>query len=324
MSYKPIIVLSGEPNSIFFEIFFKSLKNKKYKSPIILIASYKLLSFHMRLLKVKFSVKLIKDFNFNLNVLSKSSINLIDVRYDYKINNLKDLKKFSKITINYIERCFNTALELIRLKKTDKLINGPIIKKNFLNKEFLGITEYLAKKTKTKKFAMLIYNKEISVCPITTHLPIKQVTKFITKKNIIEKIILINSFYIDKFNKKPKIAVAGLNPHCETIDKFNEDEKIVRPAINILKKKKINVSGPYSSDTLFIKNIRNKFDVIMGMYHDQVLTPIKTLYEYDPINITVGLPFTRISPDHGPNVKMVGKNISNPKSLIKAIKFLDY
>jgi len=87
--------------------------------------------------------------------------------------------------------------------------------------------------------------------------------------------------------------------------------------------KKYNVSGPYSADTIFLKDNRKKFDVIVGMYHDQVLTPLKTLFEYDAINITLGLPFLRISPDHGPNEKMLGKNLSNPLSLLKAIKFLD-
>ena len=88
-------------------------------------------------------------------------------------------------------------------------------------------------------------------------------------------------------------------------------------------KNKYNVSGPYSADTIFLKKNRKKFDVIIGMYHDQVLTPLKTIYEYDAINITLGLPFIRISPDHGPNEKMLGKNKSNPTSLLKAIKFLD-
>ena len=101
-----------------------------------------------------------------------------------------------------------------------------------------------------------------------------------------------------------------------------KDEKIIKPSIKTLKKK-FNVSGPYPADTIFLKNNRKKFDVIIGMYHDQVLTPLKTLYEYDAINITLGLPFIRVSPDHGPNETMLGKNLSNPLSLLRAIKFLD-
>ena len=121
----------------------------------------------------------------------------------------------------------------------------------------------------------------------------------------------------------PKIAVVGLNPHCESVDKFNEDEKIVFSAIKSLTQKKIDVKGPFPADTIFLKANRNKFDIILGMYHDQVLAPIKTLFEYDAINITMGLPFIRVTPDHGPNKKMFGQNKSNPLSLIQSIKFLD-
>jgi len=104
---------------------------------------------------------------------------------------------------------------------------------------------------------------------------------------------------------------------------FNEDEEIILPAIDLAKKQGISVSGPYSADTIFLKQNRKKFDVILGMYHDQVLTPLKALFEYDAINITMGLPFLRVSPDHGPNEKMVGKNLSNPNSLSRALEFLD-
>ena len=170
---------------------------------------------------------------------------------------------------------------------------------------------------------MLIYNKKLSVCPITTHLPLKTVIKKINAKSIGEKVFLINQFYMQNFKFKPRIAVLGLNPHCESVNKLNEDEKIIKPAINHLKKLGYLISGPYPADTIFLKENRKKFDVILGMYHDQVLTPIKTLFEYDAINITLGLPFIRISPDHGPNEQMLGKNTSNPLSLIKAITFLD-
>ena len=104
---------------------------------------------------------------------------------------------------------------------------------------------------------------------------------------------------------------------------YNEDEKILKPALKYLSKMKYKVSGPFAADTIFLKRNRKKFNVIVGMYHDQVLTPIKTLYEYDAINITLGLPFIRITPDHGPNQKMLGKNLSNPLSLLKALQFLD-
>jgi 4-hydroxy-L-threonine phosphate dehydrogenase PdxA len=170
---------------------------------------------------------------------------------------------------------------------------------------------------------MLIYNKSLSVCPLTTHVPLKEVSKKITKKLINQKLNMINKFYLTNLKCKPKIGVVGLNPHCESINKFNEDDTIVLPAIKLSKKRGIFVNGPYPADTIFLKQNRKKFDVILGMYHDQVLGPLKTIYEYDAINITMGLPFLRISPDHGPNEKMINKNLSNPTSLTRALEFLD-
>ena len=134
---------------------------------------------------------------------------------------------------------------------------------------------------------------------------------------------MINNFYKKVLGFTPKIAVTGLNPHCESILKFNEDSRIIAPSIISLKQKGFKINGPFPADTIFLKQNRIKFDVILGMYHDQVLSPIKTLKEYDAINITLGLPFLRVSPDHGPNKKMINKNFSNPISLINAIKFLD-
>ena len=318
MNYKPILIVAGEPNSVFFEIFFKAIKIKT-KSPLILIASQKLLLLQMQKLKFSKKIKLldvkkIKDYSLN-----NKAINLIDVKYDQK----KPFEKISKKSNAYINKSFLIAAKLLKKEFTNKFINGPISKKTFLKKKKLGITEYISDKFSVKNNAMLIYNNKLSVCPLTTHVPIKFVAKKINKKLILEKIKLIDSFYKEKLKLKPRIAVLGLNPHCETVNNFDEDEKIVAPAINYLKRKNFKVFGPFSSDTIFLKQNRSKFDVIIGMYHDQVLSPLKTLFEYDAINITLGLPFIRISPDHGPNEHMLGKNKSNPLSLIRAISFLD-
>jgi len=319
MISKVILIVNGEPNSVFLEIFFKALDKKKFKNPIILISSEKLLKLQMKYFNIKKKIRILDYKKLNNYKINNKSINLINIEY----NQNKPFEKISIKSNNFIEQSFYIAFNIIKKYKITKFINGPIVKKTFLQKKYPGITEYISKKFNINKSAMLIYNKNFSVCPITTHLPLKSVTKKITKKNIFDKTKLINKFYKKNFYKKPKIAILGLNPHCESVDKFNEDEKIVKPVIKLLSKQGINVSGPYSADTFFIKNNRKKFDVAIGMYHDQVLTPLKTLFEYDAINITLGLPFIRISPDHGPNEKMVGKNLSNPLSLIKAIKFLD-
>jgi 4-hydroxythreonine-4-phosphate dehydrogenase len=319
MNYKPIIIVAGEPNSVFFEIFFKVIK-KKIKSPIILIASEKLIIKQASVLRKKISLNLINENDVIKKKNNLKKINLINVDF-------KQTKAFEKITPRsneYISSCFQIALRLIKNNISNKFINGPISKKTFLKKKFNGITEFLAKKTNTKDFAMIIYNKKLSVCPLTTHLPIKYVSKRINKLELIKKVRLVDKFWKIKFNKKIKIGVTGLNPHCESIDSFNEDKSIIYPTIKKLKKLKYDIQGPLAADTIFLKNNRKKFDLIIGMYHDQVLAPIKTLFEYEAINITIGLPFIRVSPDHGPNESMLGKNKSNHLSLHNSIKFLDF
>ena len=320
MKNSPILIVAGEPFSIFIEIFLKTLKKIKVRKSIIIIVSKELFIKQMKKLNFHFKINLIDKNNINFSELSKKKINLIDTNFNF-------VKPFDKITNNsnnYLNQSFKIALELIKTNKFAGLINGPISKKNFLKKNFLGITEYLANKTNTKnKVSMLIYNKKLSVCPITTHLPLKKVYKNVTKKNIIYQIKLITDFYKKNLKKKPKIAVLGLNPHCESNYTSSEEDIIIKPAIKNLKKNKYNVNGPFSADTIFMKQQSKNYDVIVGMYHDQVLTPAKTLFGFDSINITLGLPFIRISPDHGPNNAMLGKNKSDPQSLIKAIEFLD-
>ncbi len=311
MKYKPILIVPGQKNSIFFEIFFKSLKTKKFRSPLIIISSIKLLKFEMDRFNFKKKIRLINLDKIQYYKLDNRTVNLINISSD--INKSK----------SYIKESFEIAFKILRLKISDKLINGPINKSQFLNKKFLGMTEYISSKFSINNVAMLIYNKEISVCPITTHLPLKLIPKRINKDLISKKTELVDNFFRKNFGYRPKIAILGLNPHCESILKFNEDTKIIKPTVKMLKKRKFKVSGPFAADTIFLKQNRKKFDVILGMYHDQVLSPIKTLKEYDAINITLGLPFLRVSPDHGPNESMKNRNLSSPLSLIRSIEFLD-
>ena len=316
---KPILIIAGEPFSIFSEILFKSFLKYKIKRPLVILASYKLFKSQMKYLKYDIPLNLINK-NFNSAELKINKINIINIDFIFS----HPFEKISTISKKFNEKSFSLALKLLKKNIFLGVINGPISKKHFLKKKALGITEYLAKKTQTKNFAMLIYNKHLAVSPLTTHLPLKKVNKFITKKQITRHCQLIKEFYKLRFNKNPKIAITGLNPHCESIDEKNSEEnRILIPAIKKLKKKFSNISGPYPADSLFMKNNIKNFDVVIGMYHDQVLTPIKSMYNFDAINITLGLPFIRISPDHGPNSIMAGKNMSNPESLISAIKFLD-
>ena len=319
MKSKIILIVNGEPNSVFSEIFIKSINKLKFKTPIIYIYSKKLLKIQMKKLKFKKNIKIVDPLRIDENKLNNQSINLIDIDY----NQNKPFTKISNKSKKFITTSFEVAFEIIKKKKITKFINGPISKKFFLEKKYLGMTEYISKYFSKKNTCMLIYNKSLSVSPITTHLPLSQVPKKINRKDLKNKISLIQNFFKKYFNKKPRIGILGLNPHCESVLQKNEDEEIIKPTVRKMMNNGYKIEGPISADTAFLKNNRNNFDVIIGMYHDQVLTPIKTLFEYDAINITLGLPFLRISPDHGPNEKMMGKNLSNPLSLIQAIKFLD-
>ena len=318
MSKKPILIVAGEPYSIFSEIFFKSLKRLNLKRPLVLIASKKIFEMQMKKLGYKYQFKNVDEKLLKKISNKKKIINIINVEFNF-------IKTFDKITDKsnkYINNCFLIAHNLLKNKKAHALINGPISKKNFLKKKHLGITEYLSKINKVKNFAMLIYNDNLSVSPITTHIALKKVSNQISKKKIINQVHLINKFYNSLSKRNTRIAITGLNPHCESNFKDSEEKKVIYPAIKYLKKKKYKVVGPLPADSLFMKKNINRFDVVIGMYHDQVLTPIKTIHNFDAINITLGLPYLRVSPDHGTNNQMLGKNKSDPKSLIYAIKFL--
>ena len=319
MKNKPILVIAGEPFSIFSEIFFKTIKRINKKNNIILIGSKKLLKSQMKILGYNFNFNEIDDSLRNYES-KKNLINIINV--DFKFNN--PFKYINDDSNYYIGKCFKVGINLINKKLVSGLINGPISKKNFLKNKYPGITEFLADKTNKKnKAVMLIFNKKLSVSPITTHLPLKDVNKKISTYKIINNVKVINKFYYKTFKIIPKFAITGLNPHCENFTKINEEKKVIIPAIEKLKKSKINIVGPLAADSLFMKNNVKKYDVVIGMYHDQVLTPIKTLFNFDAINITLGLPFIRVSPDHGPNNHMIGQNKSDPKSFYNSLKFLE-
>ena len=317
MKYKkPVVIVLGEPNSVFIEILFKvlnKLNKRKLNYPIILIGSQNLIAAQLKILKIKPNFKILNFNNFKNKKLS-NKIYLTDVKYNFK----KPFEKISSKSKSYILNCFKQSFDYLKENKSEILINGPVSKKYFLNKKYPGVTEYVYNefgKKISKKPVMLIFNKLLSVSPITTHIPLKNVNKNINQNTIRENIYKIHNFYKRRFKVTPKIAVIGLNPHCETSSKFSEETLIIKPVIRKLKKLNIRVFGPFPADTFFLKkNIKN-YNSVIGMYHDQVLTPFKTLFGFDAANITLGLPFLRISVDHGPNENMMGKNSSSIESL---------
>ena len=304
-------IILGEPNSINSEILAKS---KAFKSKAIIIGSYNLLKSQLKILKIKKKIKVIKkpeDFK-----KFDRTLNVLDIPLKFK----NPFSVSNKESSAYVKKCLNIGHKLCLQNKLSGIINCPINKRNLFKEKNLGITEFLAQKNKVSSSeVMIIYNKKLSVVPITTHIKIKDIHKNLKKNLLIKKIKTLHKYYYKYFKKKPRIAVLGLNPHNFELRNNSEEAKIITPAINNLQKK-IKISGPYPSDTIFIKNNSKKFDVIVGMYHDQVLSPFKALFAFDAINITLGLPYIRMSPDHGVAEDKKKLNISNPQSLNRCIE----
>ncbi len=315
---KKIILISGDPNSINSEILFKSWKkiSKTLKKKIYLISNYNLIIDQSKKLNSPLKVTKVKSINDKNNDLS---MKILDINLKYKNPFDVTFKEASKFVIESLNRAHNLSSE----KNVLGLINCPI-NKNLLRKKNIGVTEILAKKCdiKNNSEVMLIKNKKFAVSPITTHIDIKNVSKTIKSQIIINKILTIHKFYLKYFKKKPKIGILGLNPHNAEMRKDSEEKKIIIPSILKLKKRGVNLTGPLVSDTLFIEDFK-KYDVIVGMYHDQVLTPFKTIFKFDAINVTLGLKYLRVSPDHGVAKKLIFKNKANPKSLIECINFIN-
>ena len=316
---KKIILLSGDPNSINSEIIYKSwIKlNSSTRKKIYLISNFELLKQQFK--KLKYSIKLIKVDSVN-DRIQYNKLKVLDLNLKFKNPFNVPQKSASKFIINSLNYGHKLALR----KDVHGLINCPINKK-LLRKNNTGVTEYLASKcgVVNNSEVMFILNKKLSVCPITTHININQINKKINKKLITNKILTIQKWFKKKFHRSPKIGILGLNPHNAELKNNSEEKRIIIPSILKLKKFKIDIKGPLVADTLFIKDYK-KFDIIVGMYHDQVLTPFKTLFKFNAINITLGLKYLRISPDHGVATDLIGKKKANPTSLINCINFLNF
>ena len=317
---KNIIIFSGEPESINAEIIYKSWRklNKNLKKRVYIISNFDLLKKQFK--NLKYNIKLKKlDKNISLEDYQNENVLKI-INVNLKFKKISSIGK--KELDNYIIRCLNLTHKYALKENVRGVINCPINKNHIKN--FSGATEFFAKKCSVKRNSevMLIKSKNYAVSPITTHIEIKNVSKNIKLKFIINKVKTIFNWYRKNLRKKPKLAILGLNPHNAELRKNSEEARIIIPSINNLRKKNINLDGPFSADTFFIKNFKN-YDVVIGMFHDQVITPFKTLFKFDAINITLGLKYLRVSPDHGTAKDIVGKNKASPESLLNCINFIN-
>lgn len=226
-----------------------------------------------------------------------------------------------KLSIQYLDR----AIAMIAKDEADCLVTAPINKANVRTagfKDFEGHTEYLAENTLTKEYAMMFVGKRMKITLVTRHIALKDVPAKLTVDKISTVIRLTHRYLSDHFHiKDPRIAVAGLNPHAGEGGIFGTEEiSVISPAIQKASASCGKVLGPFPPDVVFGDAMHGKYDAVVAMYHDQGLIPFKMLYFKDGVNMTVGLPFVRTSPDHGTAFDIAGKGIADPTSMIEAIK----
>ncbi len=207
-------------------------------------------------------------------------------------------------------------------KKIRALVTAPICKESLgmAGIKYAGHTEFLAALAGVTQVAMLFSSDPLKVALLTTHLSLKEAISHVQKDEISSKMHLISRGYAKLFQRTPRIALCALNPHGGESGMFGDEEKEeIIPAVEALKRSKIDVSGPFPSDTIFSRAMKGEFDLVVAHYHDQALIAVKSL-DLKAVNVTLGLPFVRTSPDHGTAFDIAGKNLADPSSMIEAIK----
>ena len=319
---KKIIYSPGEPSGIGPDLIIQLCKSTFWtdvKIPIVCLSDPKLLNARASDLGKKIKLEILSD----LSELKANKRNVIQV---LRVSDCKNTNcgKLYKSNAQYVLDNLQFGIDEAFKNKNHALVTGPISKENIIsiNKAFLGHTEYIQQRTKSDEVLMLLASDQLKVALATTHIPLKKVANKISKELVISKAITLNHGLKQKFKiKNPNIKLLGLNPHSGEGGKIGKEEiDILIPAVKELRKKKINISYPISADTAFTKKNLKETDAFLGMYHDQVLPVIKALSFGSAINITLGVPITRTSVDHGVALDISGTGKSDPSSLKEAIK----
>lgn len=316
---KKLAITMGDPGGVGPEIIVRALycaEIRNYCNPVV-IGDHIVMEEAIKLLKLPVKLRLIKSPDESRH--ATGLIELIDIGMVKKFEKGKPTAKGGKACVSYIKK----AVELTLNKKVDGIVTAPISKEALKMAGFKwpGHTELLAELTGTKDYAMMLIGGPLRVILVTIHTSIKGVPTMITKKNVLKTICLAKKACDMMGLKNPRIAVAGLNPHAGESGIFGDEEiKKIIPAVEEAKKEGIPVLGPYPPDTIFHKAYKGEIDIIVCMYHDQGLIPLKMIAFEEGVNITVGLPIIRTSPDHGTAYDIAWKGIANPSSMLEAIK----
>ena len=310
---KKIALSPGDPAGIGPEICLKSLQDNSKN-----LYNFELIG------DIDFYRKLSKDLNLDLsfqNIYKREDfVTVKNISLDSEVIFGMPNVSNSKYTLDVLMTGSLGSLN----KEYSALVTGPINKKiiNDYGFEFSGHTEFLADISNTKNVVMLLANSKLKVALLTTHLPLSKVSESITSKKIIETTKILNDSLKKLWKiKNPKIGILGLNPHAgEGGFLGNEEIEIIEPAIRTLHQENLEIDGPISADTAFLEEKLNKYDAYLAMFHDQGLPVLKSMGFGDSVNITLGLPFTRISVDHGTAYELAGKNKADPSSFKKSME----
>jgi len=311
-----VVFTCGDVNGIGPEIAIKAFSKiltKKNTDQLIFICPKNVFEFYYKSLEFKFRFKFVSKQN---ELFSGSHLNIVELK-NVKTAFGKPTKESGKTSFDSII----TAIELIKNNLADVLVTAPISKEAFkLAKiNFPGHTELLASSENEKNFLMMFLSEQINAALLTIHEPIKKVSSQITKEKIYRAVSLLDKTAKQELGiSNPKIAALGLNPHAGESGLIGkEEERVIKPAIKFLKKK-FNVDGPFVPDAFWGNKIFKNYDLILGMYHDQILIPFKLLNFASGVNFTAGLKIIRTSPDHGTAYDIAGKNKADISSLMQA------
>jgi 4-hydroxythreonine-4-phosphate dehydrogenase len=309
----------GDINGIGPEIIIKALKDNRILSDItpVIYGSSKVISFYKKTLQIpEFSCQ---NCRTGADIQNKkiNIVNCWDEEVDIQpgVSNVTGGK--------YALQSLEAATADLADGKIDVLVTAPFSKDAMKSAgfDFPGHTEYLAKYSNVDEALMILASPFLRVALVTTHIPINEVSKALTKDAILSKIKVFENSLKRDFNLvRPKIAVFGLNPHAGENGKIGTEEKEqIIPAINEAKSEGILAYGPFAADGFFGSNAKNQFDGVLAMYHDQGLTAFKALSFEDGVNFSAGLPIVRTSPDHGTAFDIAGKNLASESSFRSAI-----
>ena len=316
MSNKPLVITSGDPAGIGPDIIIKLAQTDILQNCLVAAAPQILLA---RANQLQLPINLHEMTTDDDLTLRDHALNVLTIPCPQPVTaGQSDIKH-----AEYVFNCIDVATDLCLAQKASAMVTCPVTKASLSQTHniFSGHTEHIAKHCHVAKPIMLMAGGQLKVALATCHIPLQQVPKKITATHLTEVIKIVQQDMVQRFGiTQPHIAICGLNPHAgEQGYLGTEEQETIIPTIEQLNKKGFTLTGPLPADTLFAEVERSRYDVIVAMYHDQGLAPLKALHFESAVNITLGLPIVRTSVDHGTALSLAGTGQANSASLKAAI-----